>query len=383
MSILTNPPQFSLSRYAELLTKLSSYFLGVALLCYLTGFVITNMYLGSLGVVNLDILRPRYVLSGFLFLVMLGAIALMVYGLILNLRENRRLPLINLMRKVAAYSFTRIVFVSALLLVLPILPGIRIPISGNSVAPSVPTLQMWLETQPAEAFRYAALVDLVAFIISVTTLFIILAINPKPRSGLRESRKQVLKGYVVTTKNSWMGLIGIFAALFLVVFVVYVSASLMAAIGNLSGSSYQYEGWIQYVTAIIIAYVFSAVFLSFEFMISRSSNYEPDVDQMSKTTGLMLLLLIAVPTILIPSYTHGIYPNLPQQIGGGKILRVEIFSSSNELRQYFEDPNTETYLIDRTSASTLFQLRSKDKKTWKVVEVANPLIQSITYNLSP
>ena len=52
----------------EFFQKVSGYLVGFTLILYLAGFTVTNLYLGSLGVINLDILKSRYILSGVLFL---------------------------------------------------------------------------------------------------------------------------------------------------------------------------------------------------------------------------------------------------------------------------------------------------------------------------
>ena len=69
MNSIFSPKKF------EFLTKLGNYLVGITLICYIFGFIITNLYLGTLGIVNLDMLRTRYILVGLLFMVFFSAIA--------------------------------------------------------------------------------------------------------------------------------------------------------------------------------------------------------------------------------------------------------------------------------------------------------------------
>ena len=80
------------NKITKFLANLSNYLLGLTILCYISGFAITNLYLGSLGIVNLDILRSRYLLTGMLFIIFIGTIGFLLYGLWNTLREYKEKP---------------------------------------------------------------------------------------------------------------------------------------------------------------------------------------------------------------------------------------------------------------------------------------------------
>jgi hypothetical protein len=90
------------------LQKAGNYLLSATIICYIVGFIITNIYLGSLGVVNLDLLKSRYVLTGILFIIFLAAITYQIYGLIHLLRENTNQSPIKTIAKVVIYSLRNI-----------------------------------------------------------------------------------------------------------------------------------------------------------------------------------------------------------------------------------------------------------------------------------
>lgn len=87
MSNNSNGSQTSTSQLAKIL-ELNRHVLSLAALCYAVGFVITNLYLGSFGVVNFDILRVRYILAGMLFALFMAIIIGPVYGLVHVLRSQ-------------------------------------------------------------------------------------------------------------------------------------------------------------------------------------------------------------------------------------------------------------------------------------------------------
>jgi drug/metabolite transporter (DMT)-like permease len=381
--MLITPSPASLSRYVEFLAKLSNYLLGIALLCYLTGFAVTNMYLGSLGIVNLDILRARYILAGFLFLLFVGGIAYLTHGLIRTLRINRHMSARGIIGKAIWYSAQTIVLLLMAIFALAIFAGIRGTTAGLSQYLSAASWSKWLETEPARIFQQTLWIFGIVMVALVIGLVVVLAINPSNKYGIRESRRQLLGNSLRNLTKSWQNILGAFFGIFLVMFVLYLVISLISLIGNLNSARFQApEGWAQYFGGIVIIYLFLAVFLTFIALFPSSPGKKQEDDTMPMTSVWLYLTVLAI-FFIVPLYTLGIYPNLPQQLGGGKMLPVEAVITSNELKPYFSDPSMETYLIDRTSNSSLFLLTNKDRQTAKIMEVANGLIQSITYSLPP
>jgi hypothetical protein len=142
------------------------------------------------------------------------------------------------------------------------------------------------------------------------------------------------------------------------------------------------EGWGRYFLAIVLIYAIPAVYLTLLFITEPNSSREQEDDPLVRTSARIYLIALAI-IIIVPVYALGIYPYLPQNIGGGSILRVEALVSSDDLKPHFTNPNIETYLIDRTSNSSLFLLLDKSKQKHRVIEIASGLVKSITYNPTP
>ena len=82
------------------------YLLGLTLLTYISGFLITNFFLGSLGVVHFDLLRVKYIISGILYLFFLASILFPTFGLRYVLRENSDRSWMYLIFRACIYTLT-------------------------------------------------------------------------------------------------------------------------------------------------------------------------------------------------------------------------------------------------------------------------------------
>lgn len=97
-----------------------------------------------------------------------------------------------------------------------------------------------------------------------------------------------------------------------------------------------------------------------------------------------MIYFTAIAIGVIPQlYALGVYPGIPQQLGGGQILPVTVITSSAELKLDLNDSNNDVYMIDRASSNTLFLLVSKNQKEYRVIEISSALIESITYLSTP
>lgn len=66
----------------RLLEQVRQHLPTAAAFAYLSGFIVTNVYLGSLRIINVDILRSRYILTGVLFMIFASIIVAFVDGLL-------------------------------------------------------------------------------------------------------------------------------------------------------------------------------------------------------------------------------------------------------------------------------------------------------------
>lgn len=85
-------------------------------------------------------------------------------------------------------------------------------------------------------------------------------------------------------------------------------------------------------------------------------------------TPIMVVLLLLV---IVFAYSFLVYPAMPQQLGGGKPITVEVTYKSHETTQILE-------ILDRTSTTTIFLTEDCSDHTKRAIEVASNEILSMS-----
>lgn len=369
------------SFYADILHKIGNHLVGVTFLCYFSGFVITNLYLGSLGVVNLDLLRARYILSGVLFLSFLGVIIYLIYGLHQTLLKSRNKPPLRIISDAIWYSLVNVGLLYLVILTATRLagsPGIP-PVGISRLSPPL-SWSTWLATAPVAIFRQSVIVFVIAIPIALITVLAWIALDPKDLQNVPTTRRQAL---TVRLKKPWH-LIARLLFVFFLIYIFSIVGSLFSFMGsnqvtdmlspNTNNTPYLQGGWLRFYLAIAAIYAVVATILIFLLITPRNPKNND-----APSNRWTIFFTTAVVALIVPVYALGIYPDLPQQMGGGKVLQVTVATSNQELKSSFTDKNIETYLIDRTSSSVLFLLVRKSKPEYRTIEVSSPLIESVTY----
>ncbi len=379
------------SNLAETLSRLNSYGIGAALLSYLIGFLITNLYLGSLGIVNFDLLRARYVLAGLLFLFFLGAPAFLVYGLTQTLRRNQEKTPWVIISRAASYSLQSGVLLYLVIRVIAALAGSTSspPIGIPRLSPAVPWSE-WFAQSPLLILKQSTTLYSILMLSIILVVAVVIAINPKDKAGIRKPRRRILAEMFSTTKREAVQAALVLLGLFVFLYGWLLASSVLAffvsnkAVGvSATPASLPPNGWVRYYVGIIVLYVPVAIFLLFPFISPPATEDKEDQDDPVARRQAWIFFIALVITFSVPAYAIGIYPGLPQQVGGGHVLKVEVLTSSQDLQKSLMNPDIDTYLIDHSSDSLLLILVSKSKPEHRIIEVNGSLVQSLTYLLSP
>lgn len=223
----------------------------------------------------------------------------------------------------------------------------------------------------------------------IVIVFAIVAINPRDKTGKREPRLHIVADML---KGLWRNkgkALGFIVAAFAFMYALILLSNLLGFLasskigGQSTGtSSMLTEGWLRFFGAAVVIYALVAVFLTFVLIFPPSSDNSTGDDELARSRAQIYLTAIAI-IFIVPVFALGVYPNLPQQVGGGQVLRVEAIVDSDAVRPYFSNSNIEVYLIDRTSSGLLFLFLDKTKPEQRVMEVSSDLIKSITFSLSP
>lgn len=383
----------SLSPYLELLPKLTNFLVGITLLCYLTGFAISNMYLGSLGIVNLDVLRTRYILVGSLFLLFLFAIFYLIYGLFQVIRKHIQEPFSKLIFNIIWYSIINLGTIYFSVSAVAVLAGsVSMPPMGLPKISQVTPWSEWLKVMPKQALILSALILAFVLLVSYAVMMIVILINPKDKNGVKRTRKQQIIELFRGTKKDVLKSFGVLIAIYIVGFTLLLSSNLFGFLStnNISSvsknSNMLFGGWERYFGGITLVYVTVAIFFICLAVLQLSSEKDGNktipnnpLEHISSRIHIIALVII----VIMPLYAQGIYPNLPQQVGGGQVIKVELTVSDEELKFYILNPNNQIYLIDRATSSTLFLLVDENTQKYQSFEIPNSSIQSIIYKPLP
>lgn len=378
------------SKLSKFLLNLSNYLISATILCYVAGFAITNLYLGTLGIINLDILRSRYILAGLLFLLFLGAIGLLVYGLIMTYRKHKEKPPLTILWKVLWTSLQNIFLLYFTIPAIGLFAGStnKIP---EDVARSTSTIpwEIWLNSKPQEIFRgtFNLFILVLAIIIVVILGFVL--VNPKDKDGARKSRRENISDIFTSIKANFGKFMIYSLVIFLGVYIWLLIPSVIQLIstGNIDSTSATSSGslqggWARYFSGIVLVYLFIALFILSIVLVPGDKEKADDSNPIALTTGIIYLLAMAI-IFIVPLYSTGIYPHIPQQIGGGQMIPIEMSSSSVNINAMFSEQGNETFLVDRAPNNTLFLIRDKSSNKYKVIEISNNLIDTIVFYKSP
>lgn len=186
---VNNSPYF----YLDILQKVVNHLVGITVLCYLSGFIITNLYLGSLGIVNLDLLRARYILSGLLFILFVGISAYLIYGLNQTLQMNRHQQPSKILLEIGRYSLLHTCLLYVIVLAITRIAGspIILPVGIPTLSPALPW-STWFAAAPIYVLRQSASIG-IGLLVALIIVVIWIAIDSKDMHGVRTTRRQALE----------------------------------------------------------------------------------------------------------------------------------------------------------------------------------------------
>jgi hypothetical protein len=366
--------------------KLSEVVLAGTVVFYVAGFVITNLYFGSLGIVSFDVLRARYVLTGFLFAVFLGLFAFLVYGLVLILREHPEdTSALRLFADIAYYSLTRVALVSFCVLALIALSGSTgSPPVGTPSAPRPLPWSEWFSSVPGlawSAVRHAAGMLLAALALIFLVVVVLLVINPAADENATSYREWLFRR--ATSLTTWKGVLLVLSGTLVAFAILNVAMGLIhflttneVTFASDSSGRLLSPPVVRFTGAVFGLYGAAGAVLVYVRLVA-SGEKEFGGDPTRQQAGLVLWVAILI-AIVLPLYALGVYPSIPQQVGGGMVVQVEVLTSKEDVSAWLGVPSADVYLIDRTSNSALFLV--VDRHSRRVVEVANSELQAITYD---
>jgi hypothetical protein len=361
-------------------------------LLYLLGFIIENIYLGSLGITIFDILKARYILIGGLFAFFLAAIGIPTIDVFFYYRNSENISFhqaIYRLLKNLLITFIALFLGSAILEVLAGANNTR-PLGIASINPPKP-FGFWAQKVFPEliikSFNTMMVIGLIVVSIIIIILLIVFVINPK-KDNKHVTRKERLQEFKADIKKrgfkSILDLLGILAFFFFVLpivssFITFLTSNATST-GNSTTSIDFSSVYFRFILAVLACYIvlslfFIGIIYQGKVMYSGSSNSVPP-RLLNKVAGWIYLITFIV-VLLLPIYSFGIYPLIPQQIGGGTAIPIEIMMNDSNLQNRLQPPLCQPYIIDRTSSAVL--VVCVDVNSYSVVEVQLDQVKSIIF----
>jgi hypothetical protein len=366
---------------------------GFTLICYVLGFVVTNLYLGTLGLVNFDVLRVRYILTGLLFAVFVATIAVPLHSLFYSLarkvdRSRRALVSEAVTVSMEVYGF---VFLSGV--VLASLAG-----RAADAPPGVPELSPHLTWQSLYSGFFRTFFNPLNILFFTIGFAIIVAISLTvlgrgvtdvsdiaDKGGFKFEHYRNIGRWAAKPRN-WPRLVGAVLTAILALFLwnSLVNLLVLSGIYTRPFSWTLPRGWWRFIGYAFLIYVCAGGLLLWA--VTRQwppfTTGEPSGESKATRMGTLVpgtTFTLALVGCLVVLFAVGIYPHLPQQVGGGSPIRIELMTKDDSLNRLVGGPDTQIYLLDRTSAATLIMVVNSKNKTWRIVEVTNTQVDGIAY----
>jgi hypothetical protein len=365
------------------LAQVRQHLPAAAALAYASGFLVTNVYLGSLGIVNVDILRSRYILTGILFMVFVSAIGALLGGAFRLLNQEHE-STFQLIRKVLTYSFDRLAFIYFIGFTLTVLA--QTAFNQPVGPPPFTSPQLRQDALSKTSLASIGKVSLIVASLPIGIVIVAGLVNGIRRRTLLDPVKKYGLRFVIILMLGYAGAAIAVATFTFTTFFLFslLWNSIASLYTNMSeapvsvGRSGLYGGFM-FSVAVTLVYFLALVLLVRATVIKRARRstagdsegvVEPFFDWVA---GIAFGLLL-----LVPVYALAVYPSIPQHLGGGTPvpIRIELSQGSSD----YALRGADVYLIDRTSDGALFLLVVKhDGKTKRVLEIPGSRVQVLEY----
>jgi hypothetical protein len=280
--------------------KLTEQILIVVGVCYGSGFLITNLHLIVYGIVSGELLRTRYIATGILFLGFLSIVSIALYGFFSLLSDYRAQRRNAKKSDLFFYSFG-ITFGGLFL------AGALELLTGTTLRPpvSVPYL-----LQPSYWWLGLASTMLLLLIL-MGGGFLISSLWQL----LRRSAPQL--SWQTRLRNT---------------FTPFASSTFISLLAGIIALPYLLDSWLRYFATAIAIYLVVVLWNTRSYFLFPLVNLEklnttfppPDPTQEHWLSILTMRLItpVVLPILLLLVYIRFVFPDLPQELGGGGMEQV-------------------------------------------------------------
>jgi hypothetical protein len=391
-STLKTDNKSDLLNFGRVFSRFNSNILGLSVILYISGFLIENMYLGSLGIVSFDVLRTKYILVGTIFILFSAAIIYPLHGLLEIIRRWDGTKVTQFVLDLVLHTIDQFILIFIAASTLSVLAGSSsgFPIGIPNISEPIP-FEIWLETSFPEylmdSLRMFGFYLVIYILIVFIGLIITVAVKPTGKTSEIKTRREAFYQYrskVISKDIFKFTLIPFLIILILGVvgdLISYLSSGRLAS--SVSTGNYGNLGFMRFVAGALLVYLLIGAFLVYMLIIRdrRDDSEDNNANASSQHAGITssLFVFFWIMLIILPLYTFGVYPFLPQQIGGGRPEKIEIISTNEQLMATVTAPNKESYLLDRSSESSIILLIEPYQQEFEAIQINNSQIEYLKF----
>ncbi|KJS76097.1 MAG: hypothetical protein JL56_06060 [Desulfotomaculum sp. BICA1-6] len=373
----------NIKKFAEVLTFLVIIF-------YVIGFIIHTIYLGILGIFNIDFIKVRYVYIGFIFSIIPCLSALCGYLMSITIDESKKknnLSLTLLAILILVPVFTLLIFLAWYAIVQITHGGVGNPLHPGQVDVSIITMQI-LKVVIIISILYGIL-----FLYYLIKKILKLTLEHFEEQGLLNTAKLFIMNILFIFKNNKLKLIKEFIASLIPIIIIISSAILL---NHLFLNHLWHD--INPIPKIVIYRVISISLLVQILMHfikphklfirkPKTNLYVPKRNDFSlnssKSFEAIYMAIIAIPvtllifSVIITLYSGYIYPYIPQSAGGGKAIKCDVVVNEDLVIKDFSKTEN-TYLLDQSTNFVIILATEKEKENdYKIYQIPQNNIQAI------
>lgn len=372
--------------------RISEVIIGCGILLYIIGFIVENVYLGSLGVSIFDILKARYILIGGLFVFFFFSVMIPTYDFYIFYRDTPDTTVFKALFRLLKNALLTIFILFFFGTILRIFAGVKgsIHYFSFSYKDRTPISSWFTKVFPSclsSPLRLTLVISIVAIVLIIIAILIYWIINP-PINKQKVSRKENLhtlwenlRSVGIKPVIEFFVLLALFTFVYPLItsFIVFLATDVVSSSDVLNQIDLSSE-YFRFGLAVLACYLALSMFLFSYIYRARVYSIKKPLSKPKLLNNVSVLIYIVtfVVALLIPIYSYGIYPLIPQQIGGGSPVSINLLLSDNEFAKVLDSLTCNPYLLDRTSTSIV--IICKNSLQNNIFEIPNSKIELLSFN---
>lgn len=337
------------------------------------GFLIVNLHLGSFGIIKLDILRFKYISAALLFYAFYTCFYIPFYGARGLILKAKNLD-VKLIGDLIGHTFQWYFIVLLLSSAMSIISGAtHITTPKGNVVPST------IET--SEVLYYLSLVMLIIICFALGLAILVYCVKFFGKDGYY--RKGIAKKKLISSSLYLLKIICLLPSYgFLLLGVLYILFQFHPADAIHIPFFEAADEWQSFLKTSMLCYIVGTLYVlthHFFSLILRVESTDVIEDTVVESTGYIKFYTwkMLYFCLIIGLFAKLVYPNIPQQIGGGKPVKVILELIQQD--EIFSMNSGDIYLIERSDATSIFAIGLIDSGTTRIIELNNSEIRKIEY----